>query len=170
MTKKEAADLLGVSERAIERYTAKGLLAPRYERRAGQRLAIYDQKQVKLLRRQMQQGAGDRGRGIGDSQSLTPNPQPPSPHPRRSIAAASSRTAQAPAAEQLLAAITELAQAAALPLDRKLGLCIEEAAQLTGLSGHFIRRAIKAKRLKATRPGRAWHIKRRDLELWHAKL
>lgn len=165
MTKKDAAELLGVSERAIERYTAKGLLAPRYERRAGQRLAIYDQKQVKLLRRQMQQGDA-----ATPQQNLAVNSanQALTALPSRSLAA--SEQASLPAAEQFLAALSEIARASSLPVDRKLGLRIDEAAELTGLSAHFIRLAIRRGKLPATRPGRAWHIKRRDLELWHAKL
>ncbi|HWQ36939.1 MAG TPA: helix-turn-helix domain-containing protein [Blastocatellia bacterium] len=161
MTKKEAAELLGVSERAIERYTAKGLLAPRYERREGQgqRLAAFDPKQVRLLKRQMENG----------TRAALARPDS-SARPATSRHVALSPPGGAPAAEQFIAAIAGLARSAALPLDRKLGLGIAEAAELTGLPARFIRRAIKAKRLKATRPGRAWHIKRRDLDQWYARL
>jgi len=51
MNKKQVAKYLGVSTKAIERYTQAGKLTPKYERKpSGGQIAIFDDAQVKALK------------------------------------------------------------------------------------------------------------------------
>jgi excisionase family DNA binding protein len=49
-------------------------------------------------------------------------------------------------------------------------LKLDEASLLTGLSRQILRDAIEAKKLKAKIIGRAWRIKREDLDQYLKKL
>lgn len=53
MTKQEAAALLDVSTRAIERYTEQGKLTPRYEKGRYGRVPVYDEAQVRRLKEEL---------------------------------------------------------------------------------------------------------------------
>lgn len=57
-----------------------------------------------------------------------------------------------------------------VPVDSKLLLKLDEAAMMTGLSRKTLRDAIGAGKLKARLIGRAWRIKRDDLESYIKKL
>ena len=50
MKKKEAADYLGVSTRAIERYTSQGKLSVKYEKGKTRPITIYDPNELKKLK------------------------------------------------------------------------------------------------------------------------
>ncbi|ACK74167.1 hypothetical protein PCC7424_5608 (plasmid) [Gloeothece citriformis PCC 7424] len=50
MNKQEAADYLGVSTRAIERYTQKGKLSVKYENAKTRPVAVYDQAELDRLK------------------------------------------------------------------------------------------------------------------------
>ena len=52
----------------------------------------------------------------------------------------------------------------------KLTLSLSEAAQLSGLSRNHLRAAIAGKKLKASIVGRAWRMRRADLEAYVGKL
>ena len=54
MNKKEAANYLGVSTRAIERYTSQGKLSVKYEKGKTRPIAIYDQKELKKLKEELE--------------------------------------------------------------------------------------------------------------------
>lgn len=51
-------------------------------------------------------------------------------------------------------------------LREKLELTTKEAARLAGVTQPYIRQLIAAKKLHATKWGRDWRIKRRDLLAW----
>src|SRR5829696_6843563 len=56
MNKKEAADFLGVSTRAIERYAAKGKISAIYTKnKTGQSLAEFNDEDLKRLKEELQQ-------------------------------------------------------------------------------------------------------------------
>ena len=58
----------------------------------------------------------------------------------------------------------------ALSVADKLTLSLMEAAQLSGLSRGHLREAIENKKLKARIIGRAWRVKRDDLDAYVRKL
>jgi len=170
MNKTEAAEHLQVSTRAVERYTAKGRLTPRYEKDAGGRaVAVYDPEQVEKLRQEMQ------------AATHTPGPRPVTRIPDkadnrdnrdRGAALALTRAGKSPALAELVAAI-EAARAQArpaVPIADALMLTLAEAAQLSRLSRNHLRAAITEGKLKARIIGRGWRVKRSDLDAYVRKL
>ena len=61
-------------------------------------------------------------------------------------------------------------QASAVAVEAKLLLKLDECAAMTGLSRQMLREAIDAKKLKARIIGRAWRVKRSDLDAYIKKL
>ena len=61
-------------------------------------------------------------------------------------------------------------QATVTDLAHQLMLSRGEAARLAGVSEHQIKLAIASKQLKAWIVGRAWRVKRADLEAWVRRL
>jgi DNA-binding transcriptional MerR regulator len=53
MNKKEAAEYLDVSTRAIERYTKQGKLTVKYEKGKTRSIAIYDQAELERLKEEL---------------------------------------------------------------------------------------------------------------------
>jgi transposase len=62
MTKRETATFLGVSVKTVERYAAAGRLNPKYKRGRTNRIAVFDEKEVKLLKKELEtrEGTGRR--------------------------------------------------------------------------------------------------------------
>jgi excisionase family DNA binding protein len=150
LTKQEAADRLGVTIRSIEAYAAKGKLTP--ARAKGQRgdITVYDEKEVEALKREREQ-----------IQYV--------PRPETALATASSNGQAGIAKRRDLAdfiRLLESARAAApsyTDLAAKPLLKLDEAQALTGLSRQTLRDAIDTGKLKAKMIGRAWRVKRDDL-------
>ncbi len=57
MNKQQAAAYLNVSTRAVERYTSKGKLTPRYEKGRTGPAPVYEQQQLDALKAEMEQAA-----------------------------------------------------------------------------------------------------------------
>jgi excisionase family DNA binding protein len=70
--------------------------------------------------------------------------------------------------DALLEAVKELA--VKIPVETKPLLTLSEARQLSGLSRRYLLQAIKEKQLKGQKIGKAWRVKRRDLERFVASL
>ena len=158
MNKKQAAEYLSVSERAIERYTAKGKLTVRYDKGKTGTVAIYDDAQVKQLKAEMDNPpvpARSNGHDKGDKlMRVTPS--------------------GLSLVQAIGAAIGEHIGAKSnghsVPVESKLTLTLKEAATLSGLSRSWLVGAIHANKLKAAKRGRGWNIKRKDLDLYINKL
>jgi len=154
MTKKEVAEYLGVSDRAVNRYTAAGKLSVTFRKSDhGPMEGVYSAAEVKKLKRLMSLPKPERDistalvRVAGGSSSLQ------------------TRGLPSPLITQIGAAIVSQ-----VPIQDKLSLTLAEAAKLSGYSRDYLRRAIKAGKLKAAIRGRGWNIKREDLEAWVKKL
>jgi excisionase family DNA binding protein len=164
MNKKEAANYLKVSTRAIERYTSKGRLTPAYEPGRTGPAPVYDSTQLDDLRREMET-------------ALT---APPVKLDKPAIsdkgdtggALVLSRSGQSAALVELVAAIERARSEARpqAPLEAKLTLNLQEASALSGLSRGYLLEAIKGKKLKARIIGRGWRVKRDDLDSYVKKL
>lgn len=160
MNKTEAAEFLGVSVRALERYVSAGRLASFYERGKTGKVLAFDADELKRFKAEL---------------------EAPEERPRQAPTNALARLGDAnqSAAIEVLARLMEVAQndatsadrrALSVPIEAKPLLSLSEAGALTGLSRATLRVAIDGGALKAQRIGRGWKIKRADLDLWIEKL
>jgi excisionase family DNA binding protein len=152
VNKKEAAEYLSVSERAIERYTAKGKLNVTYEKGRTGTIAIYDEAELNKLKAEMENPsalARSNSHDTGDKLArVTP-----------------SGLSLAQAIGQAIGEHLPK-QNGYVPVESKLTLTLKEAASLSGLSRSFLVGAIHNKKLKAAKRGRGWNIKRGDLDVY----
>jgi excisionase family DNA binding protein len=154
MNKTEAAAFIGVSTRALERYAAAGKLAAHYVRgKTGQVLA-FDEAELQRFKAEL---------------------EAPTDKPRQepSRALAKLDGAVNAGAIEVLARLVEAANIGAtrpdkarppVPVEAKLLLTRAEAQAMTGLSWSTLSAAIVAGELKERRLGKAFRIKRADLE------
>jgi excisionase family DNA binding protein len=173
MNKQEAADFLGVSTRAIERYTAKGKLTPEYENiKGGQRIAVYDEKQLAQVKAEMQAPPPARPVLWSDS---GPDKADRGDRGAKSQALARRGTDVSDFLKLIAQAVKEgqgsnAAPVPTLSLSDKLTLSVSEASHLSGLSRNHLLEAIHAGKLKAKIIGRGWRVKRDDLDAYVKKL
>lgn len=159
MYKEEVAEFLGVSIRAVERYTKDKKLTANYEMmpRGGQK-AVYDPKEVSALKLQMEMPKIVENKptrqpdlGVGD------------------VVSGQEQTGLALQGQHFINRFDELASYLIkdkISVDKKLTLSLAEAAQLAGLSKNYLKKAIDGGELKAAKRGKGWNIKRSDLEMW----
>lgn len=173
LTKQEAADRLGVSTKAIERYTRAGKLEQRFRRQAGTPdVAVYYPEDVDKL--------ASARRPRLPAPFLVPGPPRPTngkgSHSAVELAGAS-RPDLGPA---IAAGLSDVAgalrwlvsqtagagvsQTSVTQESQKLFLTIPEAAAVAGLSKTYLRRQLEAGTLKGIKDGRRWRIRRTDLE------
>jgi len=153
MNKKEVAERLDISTRLVERYASEGRLGEiKYVRGRTGKQADYDESEVKRLKAELEEPAFP-------AQALATNSQ----HAGLSVPANADRLITTLEAlgfrrepERPRHSVADLA---AKPL-----LKIAEAQTLTGLSHAVLREAIDAGKLKAKIVGRAWRIKRAELD------
>jgi excisionase family DNA binding protein len=174
MNREQAAKKLKMSVRSLQRAVAAELKKPKEERRlnvvykrgaSGKQEAVFDPKEVTAYKHDIEQAT-----------EREPPPEPP-----ESAALIPAPTGDASRQTQFVALVTavrEIIQAtpAQLPpahaevslsdLAVKPLLKIDEAAHLTGLSRATLREAIESGTLKAKIVGRAWRIKRPDLDAY----
>ena len=171
MNKIEAAAFLGVSVRALERYTAQNRVAARYEKGKTRSVLVYDQGEL------------ERFKGELDSEVHRPTVEISQQNSANFANDAKPANALATFGEflpsspnfgpllQLLQAAHEAGNVAGgsekhpvTPTQDKLLLTLEEAGSLTGLSRAILMEAVKSGALRARKIGKAWRIKRRDLD------
>jgi hypothetical protein len=158
MTIKEVAEFLQVSERAVNRYVAKGRLPVRYDKRpGGHHIGFYDPADVKKLKKQF------------TTLKAAPAPKPPPREPGRALVQRAH--ARLDGVSELTDALVALAtKATGVPLENRLTLNLDDAAHLSGLSRWYLLSAIRDGRLRAAVRGKSWNITRRDLEKFVLKL
>jgi excisionase family DNA binding protein len=152
MNKEEAAKELGISVRSLQRLTEKKKISVTYKRgESGKQEAIFNLEELENYKRQR------------DVETVQP------------VSVTSGDTALARNdANQFLQilrqAITPETKAAGVPIADKPLLKLNEAAALTGLSRDTLRTAIDTNELKGRLIGRAFRIKRDDLDEYIKKL
>ena len=160
--KAEAAEYLNVSTRAIERYTAKGLLNPEHSSKSDRSKALYSVEELDKVKAQMEQQAAAK-----ESGALTVIPRgvvEKTPKPSQAITQVNSSL-------QTLADAFSSLKAPAVPIADKLSLTLAEASKLSGYSEDFLSKAIHDGTLKAAKGRtRGWNIKRADLDAFVSKL
>ncbi len=162
MNKKEAAAYLNVSTRAIERYTAQGKLTPSYEKGRTGPAPIYDQTQLDELKRQMDEAADSTRSAVkldkGDKRDKTDKGDKDSALVLRSGSRADLAA--------FIAAIEKARGQSVADLAAKPLLTRDEAQRLTGLSRGLLKEAVASGQLKERLLGRAYRIKRTELEAY----
>jgi excisionase family DNA binding protein len=157
MNREEAAQELGISVRSLQRAVKRGALQVKYRRgQSGKHEAVFDPEQVASFKEEMER-------------EIVPEPAP---------IASTSDTAltriDAPEARnaliQLLERANKLDKAPPVAIENKPLLKLNEASILTGLSRQILKNAIDNKKLKAQILGKAWRIKKSDLETFIQKL
>jgi len=165
MNKQEAAEFLGVSVRQIERYTKDNRLGARFEKGRTKPTPVYDEGELRRFKEALEQPVHRPAvhRMEGDSQTLATQSD-----------GGLSPMSQLQALGKMMEALSQQGQARpsvdAVQAGAKLLLTLAEAQVLTGLSRAVLRSAIDTKKLKAQQIGRAWRIKRADLETYIGKL
>jgi excisionase family DNA binding protein len=166
VNKQEAAAYLGVSVRALQRYSAQGKLSVTYTRGSRGQVAQFDEAELKNLKERLEQ----------PTYPQRPMLAPPS-YDKRDLQAVipvtDSQLVTASIGDRLIAAIEALKPDGHQPiigLENKLTLKLSEAATISGLSRSYLVAAIHSKKLKAAKRGRGWNIKRTDLDSYIKKL
>lgn len=180
--KEEAARILGISERTLERnadkYRRDYGLSIQYEQGRTKRVPVYDREQIERLAARLK----------------TPVVAPPverQPPPVERLPAIPTQSDTNGDTSLFMSALAEMMgrlislqersalppapdghSAATVPVADKLALSVAEAAQLTGFTKDALREAINAGRLKAKviKGRRGWTIKREDLDVYVRKL
>ncbi len=159
MNKKEAAQYLGVSTRAVERYVQQGKLHIQYVQGKHGREALYDNDEVKAFKQEL----------IAPVHRTVPEPTTNSSLPQQAAAIQQHLVGEM-VVEALVAAIElvierqEHKRRPTAPVEQKLLLTLKEVQALTGLSQQHLREAIRSGKLHAPKVGRARRVARRDLE------
>ena len=166
LTKQQAADVIGVSTKAIERWAQAGKLEKRSRPQArGPHVAVYFPDDVAKLAAERRpaaapfvlpavptshdQSVNGNGSAIAATRTLDIL-NPAHDDPIRQLFAAALRAVMSQTSQTSAASETVF-------------VTIHEAATITGLSQAYLRRQVDAGTLKAVRD-RGWRIRRKDLE------
>jgi excisionase family DNA binding protein len=141
-SKREAAELLGLSTRGIERAVRRGHLAVLYRDSKYGKQAWYSHEEL------------DRYKKLQEARAPVGFTPPGAPLvgtlvPMVEVSRRRDKEREATATE--------------VPIADRLTLTVEEASQLSGLPRSFIVKNIHSGKLKAIRIGRSFHVKRTDL-------
>ncbi len=161
MNREEAADELGISVRSLQRTVKAGKLTVTYKRgESGKQEASFDPDEIARYKQEM------------EAETVKPAVTAPEATTRDTALARID-------APQYLTALQRYITDGAKPanhshpqvaIENKPLLKLDEASTLTGLSRQILREAINTKQLAAKIVGRAWRIKRTDLDLFIKKL
>jgi len=176
MNKQEAADYLGVSVRALERYVQQGKISVKYEKGKTRPTANFDATELEAFKAELEQPTikpAFEPRQIATEQQSDTGKLT---HNSGEIARFDevSTFGEIGVIDKLSGIIEALLgkgdNQPLVPIADKLLLTIAEAQALTGLSREFLRDAIASGDLKAKQIGKSWRVKRSDLEEYIDKL
>jgi len=149
ISKREAAELLGVSTRGVERAVRRGHLPVVYRESKHGRKAWFSPSELERYRVQ-QQARGP----VGFLSVPVPPLVPVSPPIGTLIPAVEARPAPEPGRRSMQKTV---------PIVDRLTLTVAEAAQLSGLPRKFLVEGVRSGALKSVKVGRTPFIKRTDL-------
>lgn len=166
LTKQEAADRIGVSTKAIERFTRAGKLEQRFRPQAGSpHVAVYFPDDVAKL-------AAARHQAVTPFVLEAERDTPTNGNGHTGLSPISPLTPRALAIPELSSSgedlLRVLVAAAARVMSETsqtspLFVTLQEASHVTGLTQAYLRRQVDAGTLKAVKD-RGWRIRRTDLE------
>jgi hypothetical protein len=178
MNKQQAAEFLGVSGRAVERYTQQGKLSVHYEPGKTRPVAVYREDELEPLRKEIEAN-------LYHQRPAHEKPNPANPEQAGGLVAIQQTQAlQRAGSEQSIQALGQAIADALRATQRnqdgkhdapppvelkdKLMLTEKEAAAYAGLSLADIERARDP--LKTIKTGAGWRVKRTALEIYVKKL
>jgi excisionase family DNA binding protein len=176
MNREEAAEELGISVRSLQRTVKAGKLGVTYRRGdSGKQEAVFDADEIARHKADMQSETilpailptQETTQALARIADLPMQLASVLEHLQIAATARDTDLARsvADAVRESFQPETQLTEIAAKPL-----LKLDEASKLTGLSRAILREAIDSKKLKAKIIGRAWRIKRSDLDAYVNKL
>lgn len=173
MNKREAAEYLGKTERAVERYTEAARLTVRYKPGKTRPVADYDESELRALKHELDNPSDVRPVVVAaDTPTNTEQP-------RRTASEALQRTATEQSMTMFVSLLSDAirdAQAQApgteslADLSAKVMLTLKDAARLSSLSEAHLRAALNGGMLKGKIVGRGWKIAPDALRAYVAKV
>ncbi|RAM48058.1 MAG: DNA-binding protein [Hapalosiphonaceae cyanobacterium JJU2] len=170
MNKQQAAEFLGVSVRALERYVQQGRIGVKYEKGKTRPTANFNPTELETFKEELNQPSY---KPVVEPRQITTEPIESSDklvHDVGEISEFGSLAVVDHLSDIIEALLTKSDLQPTVPIQAKLLLTISEAQALTGLSREILRDAIINKKLSAAMIGRSWRIKRSDLEDYIANL
>lgn len=176
MNKQEAADFLGVSVRALERYVQQGRISVKYEKGKTRPTANFDPVELEAFKLELNQPTI---KPAVESRQISPDQQSQPVNLTYQAGEITrfdeiSEFGEIGVIEKLSSIIEQLLGKSEnqpiVPIADKLLLTLAEVQALTGLSKEVLRQAIASGELKAKVIGKSWRIKRTDLESFIDKL
>ncbi|WP_414552798.1 helix-turn-helix domain-containing protein [Anabaena sp. CCY 0017] len=158
MNKQEAADFLGVSVRALERYVQQGRISVKYEKGKTRPTANFDSSELEAFKEELNQPTV---KPAFESRQIATEHQPGTEKLVKTSGEIGVIDKLSSIIEGLLSTNDNQPK---VPVADKLLLSMAEAQALTGLSREFLKDAIAASELKAKVIGKGWRIKRSDLD------
>jgi excisionase family DNA binding protein len=146
MNKREAAEYLNLSTRAVERAVARGKLGVRYKRDKRGYVALFKPSEVRRYKERLEVPMPRR--------PIIEPPTPETPPLHR----------QTPLTLGNVIPLTETLNEPFVPIVDRLTLSVPEASSLSGLSEKFLLEAIRKEKLKGFKDEHDWRIKRTDLD------
>jgi excisionase family DNA binding protein len=149
MNKEDAAKQLGISVRSLQRLVQSEKISVTYKRgESGKQEAIFDLDEIENYKQQR------------DVETLKPS----------TATTSDTALARSDTQQQFLEGLRQLIspeqKSVSVAIADKPLLKLDEAAALTGLSRYTLRKAIDAKKLKGRIIGKAYRIKRADLDTY----
>ncbi len=178
MNKTKAAEFLGVSTRALERYVAAGRIVGHYERGKTGKVLAFDPDELQRFKDELE-APTSRAIALPKDARQAPNRQAVTQPTSRALAKPDGATGPLSAdvlGIDVLGALAQWARdnarqaAPVVPIEAKLLLSLLEAQAMTGLGRSTLLAAIEEGALKARKIGRGWKIKRSELEKFVGKL
>lgn len=158
MNKKEAAQYLNLSTRALERAVERGKVHVTYKKDRYGRVAVYDRSEIRRYKSQIENPPPQR-RSDNPPEPVFPN----TPHPVIPV------TVPGGSNELIFGRVVSLMDDSAnvspsVPVAEKLTLTLAEAAALSGLPEEFLGQSIRDKKLRSFELDGTERIKRADLD------
>lgn len=172
MTRKEAAEKLGVSERTVGAYAQSGRLSVRYLPGKTSPVADFDLDEVAELQKTLapaptQANLEGGTQKLETERSLALAPSNFQPSKVSTTGTVTLEVGHLPALAQALIDNLELRRPLApTEIAAKIAITVPEASTLTGLSEKALRAAIKEGYLPAKRMGRSVRLRPMDVRVW----
>jgi len=164
MNKKQAAEFLGVSVRALERYVQQGKLTVRYEKGKTRPTANFDQTELEAFKAQLNQPTIKPAIESRQTSTNFNNGTHTTDIQPVNVADFDELTVVDRLAGMVEMLINRGDKKPAVPIESKILLTLDEAQAMTGLSKGYLREAIEQEKLNAKVIGKSWRVKRSDLD------
>lgn len=170
MNKQKAAEFLEIGVRSLERYMAHGRVA--YVRQRGKTGEVVDFRKSELQRFKEELHSPTHQAAVEVRQASSSNSSGLVAKDQIMAEIGESLVSMSEGIDALSEAVFYMLKERThkIPVENKPLLTLAEAQQVSGLSRKFLLEAIQQGRLKAEIIGKAWRVKRRDLDRFISKL